>query len=140
MKGIAGEIREMAYSVHPLEQMEQKRRTAADVRGTAAGGDHRNQGGKRLHGQHHGKSAPGWDGCFKTSGPQSIGRSRGGFTTKIYMVTASDRAAIGFSLSGGQAHDAPEDIALLKKIRREEEQKYLLMDRAYEEKMFELPS
>ena len=48
------------------------------------------------------------------------------------MVTASDRAAVGFSLSGGQAHDAPEGMELLKKIRREEEQTYLLMDRAYE--------
>ena len=48
------------------------------------------------------------------------------------MVTASDRAAVGFSLSGGQAHDAPEGIALLKKIQRKKEQKYLLMDRAYE--------
>ena len=48
------------------------------------------------------------------------------------MVTASDRAAVGFSLSGGQVHDAPEGVALLKKIQREKEQKYLLMDRAYE--------
>lgn len=48
------------------------------------------------------------------------------------MVTASDRAAVGFSLSAGQNHDAPEGIALLKKIQREKEQKYLLMDRAYE--------
>ena len=48
------------------------------------------------------------------------------------MVTASDRAAVGFSLSGGQAHDAPEGIALLKKIQREKERKYLLIDRAYE--------
>lgn len=132
MEGIAGEIREMAYGVYPLEQMEQKWRTGAGIRGTAAGGDHRNQGGKRLHGQHHGKSAPGWDGCFKASGRQSIGRSRGGLTTKIHMITASDRAAVDFSLSGGQVHDAPQGIALRKKIRREKEQKYLLMDRAYE--------
>lgn len=48
------------------------------------------------------------------------------------MVTASDRAVVGFSLSGGQAHDAPEGIALLEEIQRAEEQKYLLMDRAYE--------
>ncbi|ANU52861.1 hypothetical protein ADH66_12590 [Acutalibacter muris] len=48
------------------------------------------------------------------------------------MVTASDRAVVGFSLSGGQAHDAPEGIALLSEISRAEEQKYLLMDRAYE--------
>ncbi len=48
------------------------------------------------------------------------------------MVTASDRAVAGFSLSGGQVHDAPEGIALLQKIQRLDEQKYLLMDRAYE--------
>lgn len=48
------------------------------------------------------------------------------------MVTASDRAVVGFSLSGGQAHDAPEGIALLSEISRAEEQKFLLMDRAYE--------
>lgn len=131
MKGIAGEIREMAYSVHSLEQMEQKRCTAAGVRRVATGGDHTDQGGKCLHGQYHSKRAPGWNRCLK-KGPQSIGRSRGGLTTKIHMVTASDRVAVGFSLSGGQAHDAPEGMELLKKIRREKEQTYLLMDRAYE--------
>ena len=71
-------------------------------------------------------------GCLRASGRQSIGRSRGGLTSKIHMITASDRSAEGFSLSGGQAHDAPEGIALLKKVRRKKEQKYLLMDRAYE--------
>ena len=51
------------------------------------------------------------------------------------MVTASDRAAVRFSLSGGQAHDAPEGIALLKGVDRDKAQKYLLMDRAYEGEM-----
>lgn len=82
--------------------------------------------------QYNCEGAPRRNGCFKTSGEQSIGRSRGGLTTKIHMVTASDRAVVGFSLSGGQAHDAPEGIALLEEIQRAQEQKYLLMDRAYE--------
>lgn len=82
--------------------------------------------------QYNCEGAPRRNGCFKTSGEQSIGRSRGGLTTKIHMVTASDRAVVGFSLSGGQAHDAPEGIALLEEIQRAKEQKYLLMDRAYE--------
>ena len=51
------------------------------------------------------------------------------------MVTASDRAVVRFSLSGGQAHDAPEGIALLKGVGRDTAQKYLLMDRAYEREM-----
>lgn len=82
--------------------------------------------------QYNCEGAPRRNGCFKTSGEQSIGRSRGGLTTKIHMVTASDRAVVGFSLSGGQAHDAPEGIALLEEIQRAQEQKYLWMDRAYE--------
>ena len=48
------------------------------------------------------------------------------------MVTASDRSVVGFSLSGGEAHDSPEGIALLAQVERREEQIYILMDRAYE--------
>ena len=48
------------------------------------------------------------------------------------MVTASDRAVVAFSLSGGNAHDAPEGIALLNQLKRHDEQQYMLMDRAYE--------
>ena len=48
------------------------------------------------------------------------------------MVTASDRSVIAFSLSAGNIHDAPEGRTLLDGIERLAEQKYLLMDRAYE--------
>ena len=48
------------------------------------------------------------------------------------MVTASDRSVVSFSLSGGEAHDSPEGIALLAQVERREEQIYILMDRAYE--------
>ena len=48
------------------------------------------------------------------------------------MVTASDRSAVGFSLSGGECHDAPEGRLLLDAIKRQPEQIYLLMDKAYE--------
>ncbi len=48
------------------------------------------------------------------------------------MVTASDRAVVCFSLSEGQAHDSKEGIKLLEKYERFDEQKFLLMDRAYE--------
>jgi len=52
------------------------------------------------------------------------------------MVTASDRSVIAFTLSGGNAHDAPEGELLIDSIERMPEQVYILMDRAYEgEKM-----
>jgi len=47
------------------------------------------------------KVHPDGTGALK-NGEQSIGRSRGGLTTKIHVVAASDRAAVAFSLSGGK--------------------------------------
>jgi len=48
------------------------------------------------------------------------------------MVTASDRSVVAFSLSGGNAHDAPEGERLLDSVERLPEHTYMLMDRAYE--------
>jgi transposase len=48
------------------------------------------------------------------------------------MVTASDRSAVVFSLSGGNVHDAKAGYSLLDKFQRCEQQKYLIMDKAYE--------
>ena len=50
----------------------------------------------------------------KTNGPQSIGKSRGGWCAKIHVVSTSDWEAMIFRLSGGNAHDAPEGRALLE--------------------------
>ena len=47
------------------------------------------------------------------------------------MVTASDRAVVDFILTGGERNDSPVSIELLDKITKLNEQKYLLMDRAY---------
>ena len=57
---------------------------------------------------------PDGTGARTTNGPQSIGKSRGGWHAKIRMVSASGRQEMIFCLSGGQAHDAPEGRALLK--------------------------
>ena len=48
------------------------------------------------------------------------------------MVAASARCAIGFSLSPGQAGDAPEGRALLRSIPELPVSCHLLMDCAYE--------
>ena len=41
---------------------------------------------------------------------------RGGWTTKIHLVAADARTAVMFSLSPGQAHDAPEGHKLLRRL------------------------
>ena len=51
---------------------------------------------------------PDGTGARKTNGPQSIGKSRGGWYAKIHMVSASGRQAMIFRLSDGQAHARPK--------------------------------
>ena len=48
------------------------------------------------------------------------------------MVSASDRAALSFSLSDGEKNDSPEGMKLLNFTPYYEENEFLLMDRAYE--------
>ena len=49
-----------------------------------------------------------------------------------YVVAADARTAITFSLSPGQAHDAPEGRKLLRTLGKAPWPLHLLMDRAYE--------
>lgn len=48
------------------------------------------------------------------------------------MVTASDRAAVSFSLSSGNASNGPEGRKLLSLTPYDKAHRYLIMDRAYE--------
>ena len=53
------------------------------------------------------KVHPDGTGARKKNGPQAIGKSRGGWTTKIHLIAADARTAVTFPLAPGQAHDAP---------------------------------
>jgi len=48
------------------------------------------------------------------------------------MVAASDREAVTFSLSTGQAADGPQGRKLISSLGSTEREVYLLMDKAYE--------
>jgi transposase len=78
------------------------------------------------------KVHPDGTGALKKNGPQSIGKSRGGWNTKVHMVAADARTAIAFALSPGNAHDAPEGRELLWELPRMPEGLPMLMDKAYE--------
>ena len=69
--------------------------------------------------------------CEK-NGVQCIGKSRGGWTTKLHMLAANERTAVAFHLSGGSCHDAPEGRKLLESQGPVYSNISLLMDRAYE--------
>jgi transposase len=78
------------------------------------------------------KVHPDGTGALKKNRPQAIGKSRGGWNTKIHMVAADARTAITFSLSPGNDHDAPHGRALLEELGPMPQGLSLLMDRAYE--------
>ncbi len=78
------------------------------------------------------KVHPNGTGALKKNGPQAIGKSRGGWNTKIHLVAADARTTITFALSPGQAHDAPEGRELLRDLPPMPKGLPLLMDRAYE--------
>ena len=67
------------------------------------------------------------------NGPRSIGKSRGGWNTKIHRVAANDRTAVTFGLAPGQAHDAPEGRRPPQSLEPVSRPIHLLMDRAYAE-------
>ena len=99
----------------------------------AAGADPMHQAGGVIDRQHRGQGSSRWDRRLKKNGPQSIGKSRGGWTSKIHLVAADAGTALRVSLSPGQAHDAPEGRKLLHGLGPQHHTPYLVMDRAYQD-------
>jgi transposase len=83
-------------------------------------GQHYDQGSSRRH----------WRA--EKNGPQAIGRSRGGCTTKIHLVAANAQCALMLKLSAGQEGDAPAGRELLEAGGPVPGSCYLIMDGAYE--------
>ena len=67
----------------------------------------------------------------KNNQKQSIGRSKGGLTTKLHLCCTSSGPVV-FRLSPGNSHDAPEGRKLIESIYSKNNN-YLPMDRAYED-------
>jgi transposase len=86
----------------------------------------------RRLGQHQREGPPRGDGRAPKNGPQAIGKSRGGWTTKIHLVAANERMALTFARSPGPAHDAPEGRKLLAGWQRRPDGVPMVRDRAHE--------
>jgi len=68
---------------------------------------------------------------LKKNGKQATGKSRGGWNTKIHVLSVKDTLLKGFILSGGEEHDAPAGRLLLETFGRRESGVPVLTDRAY---------
>ena len=69
---------------------------------------------------------------FKKLGEQAIGKSRGGWNTKLHVVSADDKVIVEMHLSSGGCHDGPEGRVSIAAIGEHFEGIPFLMDRAYE--------
>ena len=74
---------------------------------------------------------PDGTGALKKNGPQAIGKSRGGWTTKIHLVAANARLRPDFALSPDKAAMALRD-AIAAGLGSAPASCHLIMDRAYE--------
>ena len=68
----------------------------------------------------------------KKHGEQSLGKSRGGHSTKIHLATDAKGYAIRFILTGGQRNDITQAEALVEELTAE----YVLADKGYDSDAF----
>ena len=123
---------QLAHYLHADEPLEQGRGVGAGFYATPTGANPDDPAGARRAGQHHHQGASRRHGSLKKSGPQAIGRSRGGCTTKIHLVAANAQCALSLALSPGQAGDAPQERELLRAGGAAPAGCPLIRDRAYE--------
>ena len=63
---------------------------------------------------------------------RALGRSRGGFGTKVHIAACDERTALGAVLTGGQAGDAPAFDAVMWDLPDETAATAVVADRAYD--------
>ena len=68
----------------------------------------------------------------KKQGGQSLGRSRGGFSTKIHIATDALGNALRFILTGGERHDITQAAALVEDLAAE----HVIADKGYDSEAF----
>jgi transposase len=70
----------------------------------------------------------------KKEGEQSLGRSRGGFSTKIHLAVDALGNALRFILTGGERNDITQAESLVKDFSAE----YVIADKGYDAEAFVL--
>lgn len=68
----------------------------------------------------------------KKEGAQSLGRSRGGFSTKIHLATDALGNALRFILTGGERHDITQAEQLIENFAAD----YVIADKGYDSEAF----
>jgi transposase len=125
----AGQLRQLELRVRSLHALEQARRLGRCVRDADEPGT---SGGCRA--RHRYDHRAGASACSRrkrgNQNRQALGRSRGGFSTKIHLRVDAEGRPLAFALTGGEAHDVKGYDALIKLVETRPEK--LLADKGYD--------
>jgi transposase len=122
--GAARSVGQLAHDLHALPALDRVRRVGPGTSGRAAGRRPAHVAGRFDH--HAGAPACEW-GAQK-NGPQALGRSRGGLTSKLHVAADARGRLVRCGLTAGQRHDAPQALPLLKELTPA----YVVADRGYD--------
>jgi len=129
--GFAARAGLLACRLHALPALGSARGLAAAL-GTAASGAFRGRA-RFAHGFDHGARAFACGGrAKKNAADQALGRSRGGFSTKIHAATIDENCAVALHLTAGQAHDGRQFEALYESLEAENVLEAAILDRGYD--------
>ena len=68
----------------------------------------------------------------KNGGDQALGRSRGGWGTKIHAATLDENCAVALHLTPGQAHDGRQFEALYESLDPDNVLEFAALDKGYD--------
>ena len=72
-------------------------------------------------------------GCTQKNGPdQALGRSRGGFSTKIHAATIDENCAVALHVTAGQAHDGRQFEPLYESLEADNVLESAALDKGYD--------
>ena len=132
MARFAEGIRQMEQRVPTVQALGVQRHPGPHLRIHAGETHPERQSGSPRTRQHLVQGAPRCPWRVEKNGKQSIGKSRGGWNTKLHMVAADDKSIIEMHLSGGEFHDAPEGCKSIEAVGKRHKGAPMLMDKAYE--------
>ncbi|NRD68174.1 IS5 family transposase [Corallococcus exiguus] len=96
----------MEVRVQPLQQLVEARRVGAALQGSAARVESSRAGGRSVHPRwHHHPGASGRRGRKRGVQHNALGRSRGGFSTKVHALVDSRGRPRHIELTPGQRHE-----------------------------------
>ena len=131
MAGLAGGIGLLARRLHALPTLGGAGSLAAIVGGVA------NRtlcpGPCAVHGLDDGAGASACRRSTQKNGPdQALGRSRGGFSTKIHAATIDENCAVALHVTPGQAHDGRQFESLYESLAADNVLESAALDKGYD--------